>query len=322
MYTRVNEEITFRKLETLIAFMETGNLARAAERLEVSTVSVHRAVHSLEVGLCCPLFRHEGRNLHPTDAARALADTARVVLRTMSEGVRATRELAGYSANRIRIGALHSLTIHTVPQMLIGIGERVPALATELVLGSSAELHRKLREGAIDAALMAMPEGNLELVSQLLFTDELYFATHADSRHAAEHSIDLGVCWDENFISLMEGFSTDKALAEAFRLAGFIPNVVMRTSDVFSLMNLVSGGIGCTLLPGRVREMVPQKVKLIPLQRSYLLRQSVVLSFLRTRERDPNLLDLLAVCRGLKPESHGCAKGVRLKRVPEPFRSG
>ena len=50
MLIRIDEDITFRKLEILLAFMETGNLARAAERLDISTVSVHRALHSLEAG--------------------------------------------------------------------------------------------------------------------------------------------------------------------------------------------------------------------------------------------------------------------------------
>jgi pyrroline-5-carboxylate reductase len=74
MLPRIDEEITFRKLEILLAFMEAGNLARAAEQLGVSTVSVHRALHSLETGTRCSLFRLEGRNLQPTDAAHALAD--------------------------------------------------------------------------------------------------------------------------------------------------------------------------------------------------------------------------------------------------------
>jgi len=73
--------------------------------------------------------------------------------------------------------------------------------------------------------------------------------------------------------------------------------VVMQTGDIFSLMNLVSGGLGCTLLPGRVRDVFPHKVQLIPLQPKYLMRQTIGLSFLRSRERDPNLLTLLSVCR-------------------------
>ncbi|CDS54556.1 Malonate utilization transcriptional regulator [Polaromonas sp. CG9_12] len=47
MHQRNSEEITFRKLEVLLAYMETGNQTRAAELLNVSTVSVHCALHCL-----------------------------------------------------------------------------------------------------------------------------------------------------------------------------------------------------------------------------------------------------------------------------------
>ncbi len=52
-------EITLRQLQVPLAFMEAGNLSRAAERLETSTVSVHRALHALKQALGCVLFRQE-----------------------------------------------------------------------------------------------------------------------------------------------------------------------------------------------------------------------------------------------------------------------
>jgi LysR family malonate utilization transcriptional regulator len=67
--------------------------------------------------------------------------------------------------------------------------------------------------------------------------------------------------------------------------------------DIFSLMHLMGGGVGYTLLPGRVKGVLPPQVCLIPLQTRYLTRQTIAVSFLRIRERDPNLLALLTVCR-------------------------
>ena len=293
----LDEEITFRRLEILLAFLEAGSLARTAERLGVSTVTVHRALHSLETGTRCALFRHEGRNLLPTDAAHALADVAQEVLRKMHEGIRVTREMAGYAADRLRIGSLYSLTSGTVPALIMGLKLRKPDLQTELVLGPNADLVQKLRDGTIDAALIGTPEDQPDLESQVLFNDEIFFAAPANSRYAHEAAVDLAACADERFVSLTEGFATYKGFQEAFRIAEFTPNVVMQTGDIFSLMNLVSGGLGCTLLPGRVRDVFPHKVQLIPLQPKYLMRQTIGLSFLRSRERDPNLLTLLSVCR-------------------------
>jgi LysR family malonate utilization transcriptional regulator len=300
MPLRIDEEITFRKLEILLAFLESGSLARAAEQLGTSAVSVHRALHSLETGTRCALFRHEGRNLLPNDAAHALAEVARDVLRTMSEGIRVTREIAGYAADRIRIGSLYSLTSGTVPALIMGLRLRKPDIQTELVLGSNEDLLRKLRDGTIDASIMGLPEDAPDVESQPLFEDEVFFAAPAGSRHAGQAEIDLAACADERFVSLTEGYVTHERFVEAFRVAGFVPQVAMKTEDIFSLMNLVSGGIGCTLLPGRIRPVLPPNVVLVPLQARFRMRQQIVVCFLRTRERDPNLLALLAASRTSK----------------------
>ena len=281
MLPRISEEITFRKLEILITFLESGSLARAAERLGTSAVSVHRALHSLEAGTRCALFRLEGRNLQPTDAAHALADVAREILQRMDEGISATRAIAGYGAERIRIGSLYSLTSGTVPSMIMALKARKPDVQAELILGSHADLTLRLRDGTSDAAVMGQ------------------------SPYAALTRIDLRDCAEERFVSLQEGFVTYSRFVDAFRIAGFEPQIVMKTNDIFSLMNLVGGGIGCTLLPGRVRGVLPPSVRLIPLQERYAaVRQTIALCFLRTRERDPNLLALLAASRTLKLGGH------------------
>lgn len=58
----IDEEIRFRKLEILPAFIEAGSLGRTAERLGASPISVHRALHALESGLRCTLFRPQDRS--------------------------------------------------------------------------------------------------------------------------------------------------------------------------------------------------------------------------------------------------------------------
>jgi LysR family malonate utilization transcriptional regulator len=226
-----------------------------------------------------------------------LADVAQEVITLMSDGIRATREAAGYSSHRLKIGSLYSLTIKTVPGIVIDIKVRRPTLQVELVLGPNAELLEKLKLGVIDAALMALPDAEPEVESIPLFEDDIFFAAPAGSPYANQQAVDLRDCRDETFVSLGEGFATYHGFVEAFRVADFTPNVTMRVGDIFSLMNLVSGGVGYTLLPGRVRGVFGDKVQFIPLQPRYLMRQTIGVSFLRARERDPNLLALMAVCR-------------------------
>ena len=77
---QIDEELTLKKLEIFLAFMRSGNLARAASELQTSNVSVHRAVHSLENALRCPLFKHEGRNLIPLESAYVLEEKAQKLI--------------------------------------------------------------------------------------------------------------------------------------------------------------------------------------------------------------------------------------------------
>ena len=57
------------------------------------------------------------------DQGPMLADVARNVLKSMAEGIRETREAAGYSADQLKIGSLYSLTIRTVPQRIAKMGD-------------------------------------------------------------------------------------------------------------------------------------------------------------------------------------------------------
>src|SRR5438132_7934463 len=120
------------------------------------------------------------------------------------------------------------------------------------------------------------------------------FAAPRGSRFSGADEIDLGSCRDERLVS--EGFATHKGFVEAFRVAGFEPNVTMQTDDIFSLINLVAGGVGSTLLPARVASVLPRNAEPISLQAQFALKRHIGLSFLRARERDPNLLVLRAVC--------------------------
>jgi LysR family malonate utilization transcriptional regulator len=52
--------------------MRCGNLSKTAAEMQLSNVSVHKALHSLESALRCPLFKNEGRNLIPLKVLMSL----------------------------------------------------------------------------------------------------------------------------------------------------------------------------------------------------------------------------------------------------------
>jgi LysR family transcriptional regulator, malonate utilization transcriptional regulator len=294
----IEHEITLKKLAVFLAFMRSNNLARVAETLGQSGVSVHRALHSLEEGMRCPLFKRQGRKLSPLPAAYAFAEYAQRALDECAAGVAKAREVAGFNAGRMKIGSLYSLTLRCIPQLLIGLKMRKPELSVDLTLGSNQELLESLDAGRLDAIVIGMQTADEadDLVSVPLFEDQILLAAPLGSPYAQRSAVDLQELRHEKFVALSAGFVTSESFGHAFELAGYTPDIAMRVGDIFSLINLVSGGIGYSLLPGRVAEFSP-RIALIPLDKKYASHQRITLLLPKKRERDPNLLALAAECR-------------------------
>jgi LysR family malonate utilization transcriptional regulator len=141
------------------------------------------------------------------------------------------------------------------------------------------------------------------LLSVPLFEDEVRLAAPQGSPYAGRAHVDLQELRGEKFITLGGGFVTSDSFDHAFQQAGYVPETIMRVGDIFSLINLVGGGMGYSLLPGRVAGF-SSRVDLIPLDARYASHQSITLLLSRSRERDPNLLALAAECRMYGARQH------------------
>lgn len=297
----LNTDVTLRKLEILCSFIRTGSLAKTGEELGISSVSIHKALHSLESGVGCPLFVKEGRQLKPLAAAIYLAEMSVELLEDIGHILKKTRSKAGLESGQIRLGSMYSLTANVIPRIIMGTKIRRPDLDIDLHLGSNEELMKKLSEGAIDAVVIATPSGKLPDGLQVvpLFDDQLFYASSQQNK-PTEASIDLSLYQGEKFITLQEGFATTSGFYDAFKLAGIKPNVVMKVGDIFSLMNMVSGDLGKTLLPGRVKALMGDAIALTPLSPKYTVTQHIALIYLQANELNSNILALAAEARMLQ----------------------
>jgi LysR family malonate utilization transcriptional regulator len=159
---------------------------------------------------------------------------------------------------------------------------------------------KKLVEGNIEAIVMALPQYDLPDDIQVvpLFEDRLYLASPKNESLGPQR-IDLADFQEEKFLTLLDGFATTSGFYDVFKLAGFKPKVVMKVSDIFSLMNMVASGMGRTLLPGRVKDLMGDAIAFTPLLAKYELTQQIALMYLKANEANPNILALAAEARML-----------------------
>ncbi|CNH52352.1 LysR family transcriptional regulator [Yersinia frederiksenii] len=295
----LSSEITLRKVEIFLTYMEMENIAKTAEIMNISPVSVHRALHSLEENLRCPLFSHSGRNLRPLPAAKVMQEHAQEVVNSFEQCIKLTREAAGFNSSILRIGLLYSLVLKTMPQIIQGLKVRCPDLSIEFIMNSNQKLIEAMNAGKVDAILISTPDeyNTQQYETWKIFSDSIYLAVPSDIAKGLESPVNLRQLSREKFVALSEGFATWRGFQKAFQIAGYMPNITMRVHDIFSLMSMINAGVGLTLLPGRMSGLFENNVRLLPLQNEFRMEQEISLIFPKNQEQHPNILALLAECR-------------------------
>ncbi|WP_392566620.1 LysR family transcriptional regulator [Utexia brackfieldae] len=296
----INGNITLKKLQIFLSFMSKGNIALVAESIGLSTVSVHRALHTLEEDIACPLFIHKGRILQPLPAAHTLVEYAKEIIELTERAIENTCQAAGMNKARLRIGCMYSLTLETVPKLMMDFKRRQPNVAVDLMMGSNQDLLERLESGQLDAILIAISESSIDKNTfevLPLFQDALYIAGPIDSPLLAGESVCLQDFKHQHFIALSEGFATYHSFHQAFADTDFDPYISLYVKDIFSLINLVQAGVGFSLLPGRIMPAYTNTIKMLPLSQANPINQTIGLTFLKTREHEPYLRALVASSR-------------------------
>ncbi len=166
-----NQYITLEQWRTLIAVVDTGGYAQAAEALHKSQSSVTYAVQKIESLLGVKAFEIQGRKAILTPTGQFLYRRARALLDESSALERAARRLsAGWEAE-IRIAAEIIFPTWLLLDCLDKLGKESPHTRIELiesVLGGTSEA---LLTGAADLAIAnVVPPGFLGIpLMQLRF---------------------------------------------------------------------------------------------------------------------------------------------------------
>ena len=144
-------EMNYHHLRYFREVAHTGNLTRAAERLNLSQSALSTQIRQLEARLGHPLFDRRGRALILTEAGRIALDHADRIFSTGDE-LLATLRQTGAGRQAVRVGAISTLSRNFQLQFLRPLIGRSDV---EIVLrsGNAVGLIEGLRALAIDVML-------------------------------------------------------------------------------------------------------------------------------------------------------------------------
>ena len=190
------------ELAVLVAVIDNGSLAAAARRLRRAPPAVTRALAALESRVGVRLIERTTRRLAATEAGRAVAERARVLLGEYDAAVAglADAPLRGL----LRVTAPVQFGRRHVAPLVIGFLATFPAMQVELVLN---DRNLDLIDEGLDVAVRIGPLADSGLVARrvgevrrVLVASPAYLAARGTPRKPADlaaHDTILGTARDE-----------------------------------------------------------------------------------------------------------------------------
>ena len=245
--------VTLRQLRYFQALVEHGSFSRAAESVHVSQPALSLQIRELEASLGGPLVERESRGIRLTRLGReAHEQTLRILDETLLLETMGKRFEDG--PLRFAVGILSTLA----PYLLSGLLERLEASSPRVELNvmesSGQDLVAHLLAGRLDAAIVSLPLGLLELPERELFEDRFLLAGRArrlDALRApgkAPQPADLARADIGPLLTLGEGHCLASQVLGACSMWR-IQEVRRGAGSLPTLSRLVASGAGLTLLP-------------------------------------------------------------------------
>jgi len=162
-----------RFLQSLIAVIETGSIAAAARRQNLTAAAVSLRVKTLERSLGCSLLSRAGHSASATEAClRILPRLKRIDAEISCIGTDLdSKQLSG----ELRIGGISTLLSGLLPGCIQYLAKSAPNLLLQIVPGTSKALYQQLQDQQIDLAILVQPPFNPAKVlkSEFLFAEPL-----------------------------------------------------------------------------------------------------------------------------------------------------
>jgi LysR family hydrogen peroxide-inducible transcriptional activator len=254
--------MTLTELKYIVAVARARHFGHAAEACFVAQPTLSVAIKKLEDELGVTLFERGGSEVSVTPlGAQIVAQAERVLEQTA-----AIKELAKQNkdplAGPLRLGVIYTIAPYLLPPLVKTMIDNVPQMPLVLQENFTTKLLEQLRQGELDAAILALPLPEHGMMIQELYDEPFVVAVPRHHPWAERKEIPADDLKKETMLLLGSGHCfRDQVLEVCPEMARFSAggNGMQRTfegSSLETIRHMVASGIGLTVLPrASVRDM-------------------------------------------------------------------
>ncbi|KAB7624194.1 LysR substrate-binding domain-containing protein [Alkalilimnicola sp. S0819] len=247
--------MNLRDLRYLVAVADHRHFGRAAEACFVSQPTLSTQIKKLEGFLGVQLVERNHKQVMLTPVGSAIAERARQIINQADDLVQYAKAAADPLGGDLRLGFIPTSGPYLLPHLMPALGTQLPRLRPLLYEDQTARLIERLQRGQLDAGLMAVPVDVAGFDHVEVFAEPFVVALPPGHPLAVQERIALQDLAREKVLLLEEGHCLRDQALDICNRVGVREDEEFRATSMETLRQMVSAGVGITLLPALAAEV-------------------------------------------------------------------
>lgn len=239
--------VTLRQMRYFEALAQHRHFGRAADACAVSQPALSVQIKELEEVLGVQLVERTARNVRLTSLGEDLVQRVRGILRSVDELGELARASQQGLAGRLRLGVIPTIAPYLLPAIVGRLAQQHPEADIRVRETVTPKLLTELGEGRLDTAIVALPVSESAFEEVALFSEN--FVLVRPGPEAGRPVPGPEGLREMRLLLLEEGHCfRDQALSFC-NMQSAAPRELLDGSSLSTLVQMVSAGIGVTLIP-------------------------------------------------------------------------
>ena len=248
--------MTTTQLKYFIAAATLQSFTKAAEQFFITQTAMTQQIRSLEKSVGCPLFDRTTRPITLTPAGDSFLRDAKAILERMEASIVRAREANTGLCGTIRIGYVRGYERSSLSEILRAFHNSYPNVLLSLYRNTTDALSTALVNQELDL-IVTWDSTNLaaeDTVGSLILEEaRLVAALYPGHSLSGRRSILRKDLKGEKLLYMSPSDSPDSygdgVVMNLYHEAGFVPDIVFRSSDIESILIMVAAEEGISVLP-------------------------------------------------------------------------
>ncbi|OOK73806.1 bacterial regulatory helix-turn-helix, lysR family protein [Mycobacterium kansasii] len=241
---------TLAGLRAFVAVANKQHFSSAATTLGVSQSTLSQALAALETGLGAHLVERSTRRVLLTAEGMQLLPLAQAVVQAAEAFSIAAGGVSDPLHGSIRLGLIPTVAPYVLPTVLAGLTHRLPTLTAHVVEDQTQRLLAGLRDGALDAAMVALPADSAGVTEIPIYEEDFVLALPPGHPLAGKRRVPAAALAQLPLLLLDEGHCLrDQALDVCHKAGVRVELADTRAASLATAIQCVAGGLGVTLIP-------------------------------------------------------------------------